>query len=90
MAHSSFQCFQEARQILQADRDAKIKQINVERDRLTRLRAQDASVSGGEQAKQRRIVSMEQYIEKLKILADINDPLVKKRFEDGAGQCSSN
>jgi large subunit ribosomal protein L35 len=28
---------------------------------------------------------MKEYVERLKIVADINDPLVKRRFEDGQG-----
>jgi hypothetical protein len=28
---------------------------------------------------------MRAYVERLKILADINDPMVKRRFEDGQG-----
>jgi large subunit ribosomal protein L35 len=46
---------------------------------------QDPAVSGGEANKQRRLSSMRRELERLKILADINDPMVKKRFEDGDG-----
>ena len=28
-----------------------------------------------------------EYVEELKILADINDPQVKRTFEDGQGKC---
>ncbi len=55
------------------------------RARIDRLLNQDPSISGGEEAKQRRLLSMRTALEELKILADINDPLVKKRFEDGKG-----
>ena len=80
-----YQCFQEARKILIADREEKLEQIEVERVRLARLQATEAQDAGEEAFNQRRLKSMSQYIEKLKILADINDPLVKKRFEDGLG-----
>jgi large subunit ribosomal protein L35 len=31
---------------------------------------------------------MRRYLERLKILADINDPMIKKRFEDAEGKSS--
>lgn len=80
-----YQCFQEARKILQADREEKLQQIEVERARISKLQAQEPAVSGGEIEKQRRLKSMRKYLEELKILADINDPVIKKRFEDGEG-----
>jgi len=81
-----YQCFQEARKVLQADREEKLQAIRAERERIARLTAQDAStVPGGERQKQIRLDSMSRHLEKLKILADINDPLIKKRFEDGEG-----
>jgi large subunit ribosomal protein L35 len=80
-----YQCFQEARKILLADREEKLKQIEVERARIARLKEADPELSGGELRKQNRLRSMSMTLEKLKILADINDPMVKKRFEDGLG-----
>jgi large subunit ribosomal protein L35 len=80
-----FQCFQEARKLLQADREEKLELIKVERDRIARLEEQDPAVSGGEKQKQTRLDSMQRRLEELKILADINDPVIKKRFEDGEG-----
>lgn len=80
-----YQCFQEARKILLADREEKLKQIEVERARIARLKDADPELSGGELRKQNRLRSMNRTLEKLKILADINDPMVKKRFEDGLG-----
>jgi large subunit ribosomal protein L35 len=60
--------------------------IKTERLRISNLVATDAStIRGGELLKQRRLESMRQYLEYLKIQADINDPLIKKRFEDGEG-----
>ena len=83
-----YQCFQEARKILGADRDEKLQQIETQRARIARLQAQDPAISGGEIEKQRRLTSMRKYLDELKILADVNDPVVKKRFEDGEGKGS--
>lgn len=82
-----YQCFQEARKILQADREEKLQLIAKERLRISNLKALDASqIKGGEEQKQRKLASMLKYLEELKIQADINDPLIKKRFEDGEGR----
>jgi hypothetical protein len=35
--------------------------------------------------KARKLWHMEKHLERLKIYADINDPLVKKRYEDDMG-----
>jgi large subunit ribosomal protein L35 len=81
-----YQCFQEALKVLREDRVEKLEQIKTERLRISNLMAQDISkIKGGEAQKERRLDSMRQYLEKLKIEADINDPLIKKRFEDGEG-----
>lgn len=82
-----YQCFQEARKILQADREEKLKQITIERWRIEKAQAAfnanpDAKLKG-------RLLSMQKYLEELKILADINDPMIKKRFEDGEGIAST-
>jgi large subunit ribosomal protein L35 len=81
-----YQCFQEARKILLEDRQEKLKQIDTQTLRLRKLLAQDPAVSGGQAAKETRIRSMRNYINELVILADINDPIVKKKFEDGQGR----
>jgi large subunit ribosomal protein L35 len=81
-----YQCFQEARKFLLDDREEKLKQIKTQTLRLRNLIAQDPAVSGGVEAKEARIRSMRNYINELVILADINDPVVKKNFEDGLGE----
>jgi large subunit ribosomal protein L35 len=82
-----YQCFQEARKILVADRAEKLKQIETERARIERLKETDPSIfRGGQAYKERRIRDMQGTLEKLKIYADINDPNVKRRFEDGLGK----
>ncbi|KAJ6440180.1 ribosomal protein 35 [Purpureocillium lavendulum] len=94
-----YQAFQEARAVLAADRADKLGQIRTQLARIARLEAQqqqqqeqpDAVSGGGQQQKQQRsmrdtrIASLRRHVERLKILADANDPLVKKRFEDGLG-----
>lgn len=80
-----YQCFQEARKILQADREEKIKQIEVQRKRIAKAQAQDIAACGGAASKKGRLIAMYKHLEHLKILADINDPVIKKRFEDGQG-----
>lgn len=82
-----YQCFQEARKILIEDRELKLKQIQTERARIARLQATTPRDAGEEAYKQKRLRSMQTTLERLKILADINDPMVKKRFEDGLGSC---
>ena len=79
-----YQCFQEARKILQADREEKVELIEIERQRIARLEAQDP-YPGTAAQKQLRLQSMRKHLEYLKIQADINDPIVKKKFEDGKG-----
>lgn len=78
-----FQCFQEARKILIEDRKEKLEKIQLMRTRIERLR-NDAA--GNELYKEKRLNSMRNELEHLKILADSNDPNVKRRFEDGKGK----
>lgn len=81
-----YQCFQEARKILAADREVKLKQIEEERKRIAKVEATDVSKLGGEVAKKGKLGAMYKYLEQLKVLADINDPVIKKKFEDGQGK----
>jgi large subunit ribosomal protein L35 len=81
-----YHCFQEARKILAEDRAEKIELIKTERLRIANLESQDVeTIKGGQVMKDRRLDSMRKHLEWLKIQADINDPLIKKRFEDGEG-----
>jgi large subunit ribosomal protein L35 len=79
-----YQCFQEARKILQADRKEKLKQIEIERAKIARLKAADLG-DLTEQQRQNKLLPMQKHLEKLKIWADFNDPIVKRNFEDGKG-----
>ena len=79
-----YQCFQEARKYLQEDREVKVEEITRYRERIQRLGASEVPPEN-EAQKEHRLRSMRRRLEETKILADINDPLVKKRFEDGKG-----
>ncbi|KAF1962342.1 PEBP-like protein [Byssothecium circinans] len=78
-----YQCFQEARKFLLEDRQEKLKEIETQSLRIRNVQDQDAAVSGGSAAKETRLRSMRNHLQELIILADINDPMVKKKFEDG-------
>lgn len=81
-----YQAFQEARRILAADREDKLLKINAGLEKVSRLESKDASeVVGGQKMKDTKLASLRREVERLKLLADANDPLVKKRFEDGLG-----
>lgn len=80
-----YQCFQEARKVLLADRAEKLEQIEMMRQRIARVEGQSPEEAGGEQSKKSRLRAMQLHLERLKIHADINDPMVKRKFEDGQG-----
>ncbi|QIW94985.1 hypothetical protein AMS68_000503 [Peltaster fructicola] len=82
-----YQCFQEARKVLQEDRKEKLAEIEVRRARIERLKAQNTAPQN-ERLREIKLKSMRKALEELKIYADINDPLVKKKFEDGQGDLS--
>lgn len=86
-----YQCFQEARMVLQEDRKEKLQHLSKEIAKVQRLEATPADqVPGGQAKKDMRLASLRKHVEELKVLADINDPIVKRRFEDGLGKpCSS-
>jgi large subunit ribosomal protein L35 len=85
-----YQCFQEARKLLARDRDLKVAHILTQTAKIKRIEATDASAfRGGQAFKQRQLDSLRRHVERLKILADINDPMVKRRFEDGLGASPS-
>lgn len=82
-----YQAFQEARRILAADREDKLRQIREALGKIAWLEARSADqVPGGEYMKETRLASLRRHLEDLKILADVNDPVIKKRFEDGLGE----
>ncbi|KAK4546367.1 hypothetical protein LTR36_002044 [Oleoguttula mirabilis] len=79
-----YQCFQEARAVLQADRKQKLEHIRVQRERIERFKAKDVAPQD-EAHKEKKVADMRRRLEEQKILADINDPVVKRKFEDGEG-----
>ncbi|GIZ37210.1 hypothetical protein CKM354_000066400 [Cercospora kikuchii] len=80
-----YQCFQEARKFLQEDRAEKLEMIARYRQRIEKL-SNSVPVTEAEIAfKEKSLYDMRRKLEATKILADINDPMVKKRFEDGQG-----
>lgn len=79
-----YQCFQEALGVIRADREEKVEAIRVELAKLARL--EGLPEGEGPANKGVKIASLRRHVEELKILADINDPLVKRRFEDGLGE----
>ncbi|KAK0728283.1 putative ribosomal protein [Lasiosphaeria miniovina] len=81
-----YQCFQEARKILAEDRAEKIAKIAATMTKIKHTESKDASqFRGGEHYRQKRLAALRTYVDELKVLADINDPIVKRRFEDGKG-----
>lgn len=87
-----YQCFQEALKVLAEDRAEKVVQIEEYRGRvrreLERLRAAEAAEghTNALHGLRLKIRNMKQHLEWLKVQADVNDPQVKRRFEDGLGQ----
>jgi large subunit ribosomal protein L35 len=81
-----YQCFQEARKVLLEDRQEKIKDIQTQQLRIKNLMDQEPAISGGPGAKEARLRSMRKHLQELIILADINDAVVKRKFEDGQGR----
>lgn len=76
-----YQCYQEALKIIQADREVKLKQIKLEQERIARVKAQDLSQT----LRKKKLNAMEKHLEYLKVLTDINDPEIKRRFEERRG-----
>ncbi|KAL6401936.1 putative ribosomal protein YmL35 [Ilyonectria robusta] len=84
--HLPYQAFQEARKILAADREQKLAQITQTLNKISLLEKKDAAeVKGGLERKNIKLASLRRHADELKILADVNDPIVKKRYEDGLG-----
>ncbi|CAG8930988.1 unnamed protein product [Penicillium salamii] len=83
-----YQCFQEARKVLLADREEKLKEIETMQQRIARQQALPVEEAGGAKAQKSRVTAMQLHLERLKVLADINDPSVKRRFEDNEGDMS--
>ncbi|KAG6227575.1 hypothetical protein E4U26_001616 [Claviceps purpurea] len=84
--HLPYQAFQEARKILAADREDKLAKIRAGLEKIEWLEKSEASeIKGGQASKDARLAGLRKEVNRLKILADVNDPMIKKRFEDGMG-----
>lgn len=83
-----YQAFQEARKVLQADRREKLAGIAETAAKLRQLEL----MRGAETTKMTprkleiKTRSLSAHLDELVILADINDPGVKRRHEDGMGE----
>ncbi|KAL4816943.1 phosphatidylethanolamine-binding protein [Aspergillus spinulosporus] len=82
-----YQCFQEARKVLIADREEKLKEIATTSEKIAKIQALPEE-ERTKHSTYSRLRALEVHLERLKVLADINDPLVKKKFEDGQGDMS--
>jgi hypothetical protein len=80
-----YQCFQEARKFLQEDRQEKLTAIKTQQARIQAAEASKAT----EQSKRDSVARMKKHLNQLIIEADINDPIVKRKFEDGQGMKGS-
>lgn len=71
---------------MQADRIEKLKDIERTREKIARYEALNPEQAGGKQVQNSKLGAWKEHLDKLKIQADINDPIVKKKFEDGQGE----
>lgn len=82
-----YHAYQEARNLLAADRLKKLEEIKRAYEKLKTVEAQPAETyREGVAHKNRRIYSLRKQLWELKIQADINDPFVRRRWEDGLGK----
>ncbi|RDW63091.1 mitochondrial 54S ribosomal protein mL38 [Aspergillus mulundensis] len=82
-----YQCFQEARKVLLSDREEKLKEITTTSEKIAKIQALPEE-ERTKNSNHSRLRALELHLERLKVHADINDPLVKKKFEDGDGDMS--
>lgn len=82
-----YHAFQEARKVLGGDRAQKLEAISETSEEIRKLEARPADVyRAGEHHKQKKLDSLRRHLEYLKIQADINDPAVRRKWEDGHGK----
>lgn len=77
-----FQTFQLALDVIRKDRAEKLSMIAAEREKVAR-----AMQFKGLTPQSTEVISMMSYIDRLKIMADINSPRVKYNFDTGISQC---
>ncbi|KAL2290480.1 hypothetical protein FJTKL_15568 [Diaporthe vaccinii] len=84
-----YHCFQEARKVLAEERAEKLEELKQTSVEIAKLEQRPADACrAGEQFKQKKLDSLRRHLESLKIQADINDPAVKRKFEDGLADFS--
>jgi large subunit ribosomal protein L35 len=66
-----------------------LEEIRKQREHIEWLKEKVVVGEQEEQKKATLLRDMNQRLEKAKIWADMNDPLVKKKFEDGLGELTS-
>lgn len=82
-----YHAYQEARKILAADRLEKLEEMKRAFQKLKAVEAQPAETyRGGVAYKNKRLSSLRRQLWYLMVQADINDPVVKRKFEDGQGK----
>lgn len=81
-----YQCFQDARAILAEHRDQILVKIENMREKIDRLAQKTVTTPGEINGKAHSLKLMRRQLEQYKVEADMNDPLVKKKFEDGTGK----
>lgn len=82
-----YHCFQEARKVLAEDRAEKLDALRRVSIEIAKLEQRSADVyRAGEQHKEKKLRSLREHLEELKIQADVNDPAVKRKWEDGLGK----
>ncbi|KAF2670260.1 PEBP-like protein [Microthyrium microscopicum] len=82
-----YQCFQEARRVLAEAREEVVGNVQKMQARIDRLTALPLDTEDGFAVNSRNVTlrTMQKTLDDLKVDADIHNPVVKKRFEDGLG-----
>lgn len=82
-----YHAFQEARKLLAEDRAEQLEKIKQAYQRIKTVEATPAEkYRHGQLRKGLKLYNLRKRLEYLKIQADINDPAVKRRFQDGHGE----
>jgi len=77
-----FQAYQLALEIIHGDRAEKLQQIKQTQERLSK-----ALAVPGVDSKARHILSLRKHLDRLRVLADANNPRVKYNFDNGISMC---
>ena len=80
-----YQCFQEARKVLADHRKETVAKIELMKARIERLSAKPVETTVEQSSKAHSLRLMQKTLAELKVEADIHDPQIKRRFENGFG-----